>query len=322
MNPRFKINLLEHAKVISAWARTHDAKAFIDLADLALAVQRGRRAVQFTAQFVGRRDDGHLGYLSWLGPACIGMVGWLPYPIQQWPISTSKLAFKRTIAELGYRSPATWVEAASVDEPFIVKGDRSAFGDGIRGPFRADDAGTTWPALQPGEFAEAFKPGRIARAWYWAGALHVLEIFEMPRLTGNGRDDFEATVRSLLGAGQPLPEGIVDLGRLQDAGPGRPVPKGLSLIADFRYVSPLNPTVYTNHNDLVRWRGTRVADTFATAGAALWPLLPGAAQRPMVFVLDAIVDDRDEVWFLEINCNAQLHPDIYAPMLDTLLGCE
>ncbi len=318
MNPRFKINLLEHAKVISAWARTHGAKAYVDLLDLALAVQRGPRAVQLTPQFVGRRDDGGLGYLARLEPACIGMVGWLPYPIQQWPISTSKLAFKETIRRLGLRAPATWNEPGRVDEAFIIKADRSAFGDGIRGPFLARDASRLWPTLRPGEFVEAFKAGHIARAWYWAGRLVVFEMFPMPRVIGNGRDDFDTLLRSVLGTGQPMPAGTDALGRLQGVEPGVPVPDGVSLIADFRYVSALNPTVYANHNILESCR-RGVLEPFVAAGAALWPMLPGASERPMVFVLDAIVDDRNEAWFLEINSNAQLHPDVYGSMLDSLL---
>ena len=35
-------------------------------------------------------------------------------------------------------------------------------------------------------------------------------------------------------------------------------------------------------------------------------------------MLDAIVDAHDRPWFLEINSNAQGHPDLYGAMLDQL----
>lgn len=324
MSLRFKTNLLEHARAISLWARAHGAQAFVDLLDLRLGVQRGRRGADFCPQYVGHRANGSLGYFPKLGPHCIGFVGWLPYPRQQWrPLSTSKLAFKALAGSLGLRTPEHWRDAAAAEAPFIAKADRSSFGYGIRGPYLPAAGRDGTVRLRAGEFAEAFKTGRIARAWYWAGRLAVLEAYPMPRVTGNGRDSFMRLLAAGLGAGQPLPAGVAEVARVQGFEPASVVPAGRSLIADFRYVSPLNPTVYANHNLLAATagdEGRRIAEPFVAAGRALWPHIPGASDRPMAYVLDAIVDDRDTAWFLEINSNAQLHPDLYPVMLQGLLG--
>ncbi len=319
MSLRFKTNLLEHAKSVAAWAGANDARAFVDLDGLKLGVRRGTQVVEFAAQYVGHRPDGSLGYFSDVGPACIGFVGWLPYPVQRWDLSTSKLAFKAAMRAAGVPVPAGWTDLRAVDEAFIVKRDRSAFGVGIRGPFAAAGARDPAFALREGEFAEAFKTSRIARAWYWAGTPAVLEVFAMPCVHGDGRSCVEALLRQRLGADVDLPTGTDEVARWQGFDLRRGVPAaGRSLIADFRYVSPFNPTVYANSNRWDELRHTSIGRAFADAGQRVWALIPGAAERPLAFVLDAIVDDADRVWFLEVNSNAQLHPDLYGPMLDGL----
>ena len=319
MSLRFKTNLLEHAKSVAAWARANDARAFMDLDGMKLGVRRGSRVIEFAAQYVGHRPDGTLGYFSEVGPACIGFVGWLPYPVQRWDLSTSKLAFKDAMRGAGVRVPAGWTDLRAVDEAFIVKRDRSAFGYGIRGPFAAAAARDAGFRLREGEFAEAFKTSRIARAWYWAGTLAVLEVFEMPCVVGDGTSCVESLLRRRLGADVELPTGTDEVARWQGFDLRRDVPAaGRSLIADFRYVSPFNPTVYANSNRWAELRETSIGRAFADAGQRVWALIPDAPAQPKAFVLDAIVDDADRVWLLEVNSNAQLHPDLYGPMLERL----
>ena len=87
--------------------RANDARAFMDLDGMKLGVRRGSRVIEFAAQYVGHRPDGTLGYFSEVGPACIGFVGWLPYPVQRWDLSTSKLAFKDAMRGAGVRPSCT-----------------------------------------------------------------------------------------------------------------------------------------------------------------------------------------------------------------------
>jgi hypothetical protein len=323
MSLRFKTNLLEHLKAAGRWARQHGVLAQVRADDGALLLQRGAHALVLPAQFVGRRDGQHLSYFAEPDEHARGFVGWLPYRPLAWPISTSKLRFKRLAQSLGLRVPQTWPSPAEADAPFLVKCDRGAFGHGMHGPYRPRLADGTVPqTLQQGEFCEAFHHGQIARAWYWSGVLAVLEQMPMPQVQGNGRD----TLAALLMQASPEPLDDLAAARALAALQGLdlaavPAP-GQPVLADYRYVSPLNPTLYANHN-LLRQPHPPAAlrAAFARAGAALWPHVPGAwgpAGRQAAFVLDAIVGDDGVPVFLEINSNAQGHPDLYAPMLDAL----
>lgn len=313
MNLRFKTSLLEHTKAVGAWARKRHARTTIDAVDLSLTIQLGSSEYRLMPQFVGRRDGKQLVYFDVADRFAIGFVGWLPYKVQAWDISLSKLDFKAAARDLDIPTPAHWQQAASVSAPFLVKRARGAFGYGMHGPFRTSEA--TRLTLDEGEYCEEFKWGRIARAWYWSGRLAVLELFEMPSVMSDGHSTYESLLHR---ASTDVPADFEYLGRLQGVEPSDVPPSGTRIVCDYRYVSPFNPTLYANSNVLPRLSGSPLVQRFADAGRRLWPRIPGPPGRQIGFVLDAIVDAQDQPWFLEVNSNPQWHPDIYAPMLDEL----
>jgi hypothetical protein len=345
MDLRFKTNLLEHTKAVATWARQRGAHTSIDVADMSLTVKlnsgpgpgtnSGKSAPpvqhKLHAQFVGKRDGKHLCYFDVADPFAIGFVGWLPYKAQAWDISLSKLAFKSAAREVGIATPAYWTQPEFVDTPFLVKRARGAFGDGMRGPYQPAQAAQS--TLADGEFFEAFKWGHIARAWYWGRRLAVLELFAMPTVTGDGRSSYESLLRQGLGK-ENLPTDFTDIARLQNVRPFDVPQAGASIVCDYRYVSPFNPTVYANHNVLPRIKTHQIVQHFADAGRRMLPRVVSAARsdidsttsapssdsEQIGFVLDAIVDAQGQPWFLEINSNPQLHPDLYASMLDGVCG--
>lgn len=325
MNLRFKTNLTEHTKAVGAWARRHGAHAFVDACDFSLTLRKDKRTLKLMPQFVGKRESGQLMYFDQADEYAIGFVGWLPYKPLAWDISLSKLAFKKTAADLGLRTPAHWLRAGSINGPCLVKRARGAFGYGMRGPFAPQHihADPALSQLNEGEYYEAFHWGRIARAWYWSGELAVLEVFDMPSVQGDGKSRYRDLLQRLA---VEWPDDIDALARLQGVSADDVLPTGRRVVCDYRYVSPFNPTVYANSNVLRAGRtgrGSKLVCAFEDAGRLLWPRIPAPetqSGRQAGFVLDAIVDAEDQPWFLEINSNAQGHPDLYAPMLDALLA--
>ena len=342
MDLRFKTNLLEHTKAVATWARRRGARSSVDVSDMSLTITLGatensqNALVQHRlhAQFVGKRDGQHLCYFDVADPFAIGFVGWLPYKAQAWDISLSKLAFKAAAREAGVATPADWSQPEFVDTPFLIKRARGAFGDGMRGPFRAEQAAQV--KLADGEYCEAFKSGHIARAWYWADRLAVLELFAMPCVTGDGRSTYEQLLRQGLGQAE-LPADFANIAHLQNLKPMDVPQAGARIVCDYRYVSPFNPTVYANHNVLPHIKTQQIVRHFTDAGERIFPRVASGASFNLAassssalaktantaqvgFVLDAIVDAQGQPWFLEINSNPQLHPDLYGAMLDGICG--
>jgi hypothetical protein len=320
MNLRFKTNLLEHMKSVGAWAQASGARCSVDPSTLALNVQVGPTRFALQPQFVGKRDGAQLSYFSIADQHAVGFVGWFAHPLQSWDLSTSKLLFKRRARELGIATPRFWSSTAQADAPFIIKRSRSSFGQGILGPFAIGDAKALQYSMVEGDYIDEFKTGRIARAWYWCGQLAVLELFDMPSVTGDGRSSFAQLLAKALNGGlSDLPKDFNTIAAWQRINPAQVVPAGKKLLLDYRYVSPFNPTIYGNYNRFAELKSSAIAQVFAQAGQKLWPRIPIHDTKQAAFVLDAIVDDNDQAWFLEINSNAQLHPDIYPTMLTSLV---
>jgi hypothetical protein len=321
MSIRYKTNLLQHALSIRAWLAQHGGSAQMDLQDFRLHLRCLGREQVLLPQYVGARE-GKLFYSRDITPYTSGFVGWLPYGMKTWPGAGQKLAFKAGMTEAGIPTPPYWFDLAQVDAGCIFKKSFSSFGYGIRGPYLPAHIRLMRLQLEEGEYAERFMFGRIGRAWYWDGQLAVVEMFEMPTVVGDGASSFEALLRRRIGEMNDLPHQHAQVGRLQGFEPGDVIARGHRVVADFRYVSSLNPTVYENSDRLPELAGSVIAAQFAAGGDAAYRLIPPETQPSTMFVLDAIVDADDKVWFLEMNSNSQVHPCIYPAMLARLFGVD
>jgi hypothetical protein len=54
-------------------------------------------------------------------------------------------------------------------------------------------------------------------------------------------------------------------------------------------------------------------------GLCLWNMLSTEVSDYLAYTVDAIWDERDRLWILEVNTNPFVHPWLYAPIIDTLL---
>ncbi len=319
MDYRFKINFLEHVMRINTWAVRRGAQVQIDALNYMLHVQLDDRHVPFFPQFVHRPEPGVMTYMPSPQPDTPALVGWLPYRPQAWDISASKIAFKTLAESLGLRVPALWERVEEVNAPYLVKLVRGSFGHGMRGPYFAEAARNL--RLQPGEFCEEFKFGRIARAWYWDGVLCVLEAFEMPTVTADGVSSYEQLL--LQKSPEVIPHEVQPLAALQGVQLADAPPEGKQIVCDYRYASPLKSTTYGNANVLRLPQREPALQHFEEAGRLIAPHLPlPEGQSSVGFVLDAIIDSDNQPWFLEINSNSQGHPDWYPTMLDRIFKVE
>lgn len=312
----FITGLLNHLKRIQESLARIEGEAFLNAKDLSMQVRARSRTMYFQPQFTFTQD-GLIRYTPQFGPQVGGFAGWRPYLDRKWPLAGDKLAFKKFAAEQGLRTPAHWLKPHAGLQNFIIKQLRSSFGVGIRGPFRQHQATDPAQQLQSGEFFEAFVPGRIAKAWYWAGELICLELRQPPRLHGDG----VATVARLaeqVRHRHAEPQALGWMADYQHRALNSVLPMGVPMVVDFKYGSPYEKPVFVNDNVLPRHQGSRLAEQLAQAGQVLAQAVPQAIRGTTLFTLDAMVDEQDQVWLLEMNSNPMVHPDAYPVMMSRL----
>jgi hypothetical protein len=277
-------------------------------------------SVRLHPQFIVKMDNGIFGYTLRMGPQTVGFGGWFPYQRRHWPLAQNKSAFKEFVRSHGLRSPFHATCRSQMTGPYLIKASQSSFGKGIRGPYRLDHNLLPEVALKAGEFYEALVLGKIARAWYCTTELAVLELFDMPTVTGDGTRTFIQLVQDRIGKDTALPTRLDKIAEVQGFLAEDILPAAVKAVADYRYISPLNNLGTPNYNVIPADSASELVHQFKAAGALFYQGIPSESQRNCVFVVDAIVDNSNIAWFLEMNCNSQQHPDIYGTMLDMAFG--
>jgi hypothetical protein len=312
MNQPFKRNYLQHALAVGHWMRQNSATGGIDPLNHILEIRCNGRERRFQPQFVLEQATGQLGFTPHLAPNVSGFVSWLPYFNKTWPIAQDKLAFKEHAAREDIRVPNWTTDPAQVRGTFIVKSRVSTLGRGLRGPFEAASAVT----LADGEYCEQFIVGQLMKAWFWNDELAVAELVDMPTVRGDGLRTLRQLISAKLAPTEPWPADLEPIAAIQGLSLDGVVPANRKALADYRYMSVLNPATRIDHNVRQKLKGSALESQLLQAGARCWAAVPEDRRQGTVFSLDGVVDPEGQIWFLEVNCNPLLHPAFYESMLN------
>jgi len=312
MNQPFKRNYLQHALAVGHWMRENDASGGIDPLSYILEIRCNGRERRFQPQFFLEQVNGQVAFTPQLTPNVSGFVSWLPYFNKVWPIAQDKLAFKKHAASEGIRTPGWTTETAEARGTFIVKSRVSTLGRGLRGPFEV--ASTV--ALSEGEYCEQFIVGQLMKAWFWNDELVVAELVDMPTVVGDGLRTLRQLISSKLAPTDNWPSDLEHLAAVQGLSLDAVVPANRKALADYRYMSALNPATRIDHNVRQQIKGSELESQLLHAGARCWQAVPEDRRNGTVFSLDGVVDPQGQIWFLEANCNPLLHPAFYESMLN------
>jgi hypothetical protein len=312
MNPPFKRNYLQHALAVGAWMRQNGATGGIDPLSHILEIHCKGRERRFQPQFVIELGKGQIGFTPHLAPNVSGFVSWLPYLNKTWPIAQDKLAFKEHAAGVDICVPHWTTDPAQTRGNFIVKSRVSTLGRGLRGPFMAASS----VDLAEGEYCEQFIVGQLMKAWFWNDALAVVELVDMPTVSGDGLRTLRQLISAKLAPSEPWPADLEPIAAIQGLTLDGVVPANRKALADYRYMSVLNPAIRIDHNVRRKLEGSALESQLLQAGARCWAAVPQDRRQGTVFSIDGVVDPQGQIWFLEANCNPQLHPAFYETMLN------
>jgi len=306
----FKRNYLQHALAVTHWMRRHGASGGIDPLSHVLEIRCNGRERRFQPQFVIERSAGGIAFTPQLQPNVSGFVSWLPYFNKTWPIAQDKIEFKAYAAKQRLRTPPWTTDVNEMRGAYLIKARRSTLGRGQRGPYETPHR----EPLREGEYCEQLVFGRLLKAWFWDGDLAVVEVVDMPSVTGDGRRALRSLIDEKFDR-QPLPH-AGELAGLQGLGLDDVPVDGRRVVVEYRYMSPLNPSISHDHDVRSRIVGTPLEAQLLQAGRACWHAVPEDRRSGTAFTLDGVADRDGRAWFLEANCNPLLHPAFYESMLD------
>lgn len=313
---------LVHIKAVSECLARHDGRARLDFETFTLEVRARGRRVELLPQFTFRQN-GNLAYSPKLTAESVGFLGWRPYFNRVWPLSVDKTAFKEFCVGNQLPTPKRFTHISEVATSVLIKRNRSSFGQGIVGPLSPEQLKSSSYKPTDDEFYEEFIHGEIAKVWFWNDAPVCLETVPMPTVVGDGH----SAVHQLISKLKPL-AAVVDVASwdtwasvvaYQGVTLETVLPAGKTVMVDFRYQSPLLPMSYENANVLASQKGP-VRQQLDHAAKLFWQGIPEAVRQDTLYTVDAIIDPRQKLWFLEMNCNSLVHVDVYPAMFESLFG--
>jgi hypothetical protein len=318
----FTTSLIHHGAAIQGLLRKYSVEANVNLAEFGLVVRGRNRYYRFYPQFIWN-DNGRVQFSPEIVPHVRSFVGWRPYFNKRFAIGFDKTAFKDFCARHGLRTPQMWRTPAVDMREFLVKHHGLSFGQGIHGPFRSYDAGNpATQALPEAAYYEAFVQGDAVKALYWQDRLVCLEIEPLACVTGDGKRTLRDLIAAVVRRQVPKEEWTVyeRTARYQELDLDAVPEADRRVMVDFRFANFMSPVRFENQNRLPKMGDSALVRELRSLAPVFWAGIPEELREATLFSVDGIVDERSQLWLLEMNCNPACHPDAYDAMFETLFG--
>ncbi|TFY97055.1 hypothetical protein EZ216_19530 [Ramlibacter humi] len=169
----------------------------------------------------------------------------------------------------------------------------------------------------------------MIKAWFWGSRPFFAHMDPFPEITGDGRSTVEDLLRRKVGRGRRKWEDFEDLPTARDclAFQGLRMDDVLEdqrqAWVDFRYGpryagSKLGATAESDNalDELLRRTGRQLHEM----GRALAELLRKTMPVPIMLTADGMLDQDNNLWWLEMNTNSLMPPEGYAAMFEDLFA--
>lgn len=323
--------VLDHFRAVAQWATQNQADAQLDMQTFQLTIQWNGHGYRFHPIFPAKSGNQFV-HSSVLTENAVGFGGWLPYRPYRSRWSTDKLLFKQDAARAGLRVPRQWPLGTQPDADYILKRSQGSFGYEIAGPFHGDRPlhleGNSNQSGSGVLFGEQFVEGRMAKIWFWGAQPFFVHLQDYPLIEGDGTQTAIVLAQKKIdldvGAAALVNMEIVRSSlTYQGILPDDVLEEGRRAWFDFRYGRTFADRRRSQDgNSLAQLLGP-CGDQLAEMGDFVVGILKEAAQVPLMCSVDAVLDDSNRLWWLEINTNSTLPHHGYAVILTDLFhGAE
>ncbi len=314
-------NPMNHLIQFNEWAKQVGASVHLSVETFKLHVKLGRQSIEFYPQFVAMAQNDSL--TSFAPVENFTFIGWNAEGDDHiWKLSIDKIFFKVQAGKLGLRIPAAWNSGEVLVDHFIIKPRVGTYSEGICGPFESNRYDFSCP-LENGAYYEQFIPGISLKAWVWNGQIVACEKFEPAYVEGDGirsiREIFESRKGNIERSRQL--DRFDAILAWQKLSANTVLDKGQRAYLEYRHndldfhqPSMLDPDIWGELDPAVQHQ-------LSKAAALLYSQIPDEQKHRGLFSVDTVLDEKNRVWFLELNSHPGIvHPKLYKPMLNSLFN--
>ncbi|MCA3176875.1 MAG: hypothetical protein ING36_15315 [Burkholderiales bacterium] len=331
-------DIYSHLRTIQQWTNKYRAKANINFSTFQMEIIANHRHYVFYPRFMSGTNQGQRYYTDFPIEDTSGFIGWLPYRPLNFDLSDNKLAFKEFMQQAGFLTPRCWSSYNEINAGFIIKGQNGSFGAEIAGPFRVQK-NFSMPQTEK-VFFEQFVQGNIIKIWCWSDKPFFSHKHTYPVVYGDGKSSLHTLIDQrlfLFGSkyeiinSQKIIEACI---QFQGYELNTILPPAIPVWIDFRYgyshfafaraaidalaAEELN-RCFSYENALPKY-SQKIADQINSVVKTCSEYLQKKYPAPILFALDACIDDAEQVWWLEINSNPSLPPVGYNLIFSDLFG--
>ncbi len=319
----YLLKTYNHVLAIQAWCAVNQGAAQIDVQTFELEIKARNRYFKLLPQF-WQRMNGTPIHLPRITPDTEGFIGWLPYPPLQFQQLQDKLYFKRLLNANQQLTPAMWQSPSEATADYILKSSIGSFGMGLSRPYAKGTTPTeTYPANAGNAnanntsavFAEQFIHGKILKVWFWGGEAFHAHLHERPIITGDGASAVQGLVtQRLLALNQtwhnyPEADFVAQCLAYQGVTPTTVLEVGRTVWLDYRYGRHFARTESAlDADNALTTLGAGLQQQIAQIGQLLAIEVKKEYDLPILFAVDAVLDDQGRAWWLEINSSPMFPP--------------
>ncbi|EGG95022.1 hypothetical protein IMCC1989_1968 [gamma proteobacterium IMCC1989] len=316
--PAISFEMMNHFTHMDKALKRYDLNASINFSDHLLSVENAEFSFTFHPQF--QNKDGY--YYSVISEDTARFIGWRPYAMKSWKKAADKVAFKKLLIQHSISTPKFYTEKNPSIEfnDVIIKQEESSFSKGIKGPFKT----TKDIELNVGkrEFFEQYIEGDIAKIWFWNHKPIAAEVLPNICVYGNGH----STIHELIVAHARSANKTVQTNYFKEflAYEGKTLETVLEndvrLAIDFRYKSALTTSHQTKDTYVENHPILSNSSILTKLGMIVKNDVPYLLRKNFAYAIDVVIDGKENIWVLELNCNPHIHPFLYEKMVESLVN--
>lgn len=316
----YLFNAFGHIKSIRAWAKQNNAKFSICMDTFKLRVSAAGKSYELIPRFIIEAGN-KLAYTHAYLESGFNFVGWLPYELKRWPLASDKITFKDFCRRHGLRAPRYSIpgEEPPQLENFIVKQRQGSFGQCMQGPFRASDIPMEKVSIAADEYFDEYIFGRSTKIWYWGAQATAMESLDPPFIIADGIHSLKEIADSRRGSFDKnySLDSSASMLAWQGWSAASIPPKDERIYLDYKHSTAYDRPTLQMRNDLPD-QSEAIKTELQRIGGILISAVPESIRNLCMFTLDAIIDDQDRLWLLEMNSHPMVHASVYPAMLNEM----